>query len=320
MTTAIIPSAPAAPLDLVIAAWLDAAGGHSGSARTLHTYTETIGAFREALRVVGLDLDGDPATVAIALQGWAAGRYRDGVRVSGDVSAATYNQRCAIVSSWYRYAMVRGVVGRNPADMIERRRVTPYAKARGLEPDAIRERLAAIDTSAPGGQRDRILLRVMLATGRRAAEIAALRCGDVGISAHGVVLEWRRVKGGKSARSVLGPRDGRALLAYLGDVYGDLATVPPGAAVWPSYSRQTAGRPIGVQTIDDICRTHLHCAPHELRHTFARNLMRVGASIEAIRAALGHSSLAVTTTYLAQLADATNPHGAAMEALYLGDE
>jgi integrase/recombinase XerD len=48
-------------------------------------------------------------------------------------------------------------------------------------------------------------------------------------------------------------------------------------------------------------------SPHALRHFFATESDSSGASVEAIRIALGHSDLGVTTRYLARVRRGINP-------------
>ena len=62
MPGAAIPAVrpPAGILDLVVAAWLDAKAGRSGSAKTLLAYRETLVGFRALLAARGQDLGGPP--------------------------------------------------------------------------------------------------------------------------------------------------------------------------------------------------------------------------------------------------------------------
>jgi site-specific recombinase XerD len=86
------------PLDQAVAEWLDAKAGRSNSARTLATYRDTMADFRAALAERGADLLSDPALVAMCAEQWAASS-----RVNRQVSAATFNLRLAVVSSFYVY-------------------------------------------------------------------------------------------------------------------------------------------------------------------------------------------------------------------------
>ena len=111
-------------VDLAIAAWLDAKRQRSGSAKTARAYHDTITAFRALLRGRGLELDGDTAALALLAQAWAG---------QGEPQPSTYNQRLAILSSFYKFGRKQGLLaGDNPIDRVERRRVQAYAGARAL--------------------------------------------------------------------------------------------------------------------------------------------------------------------------------------------
>jgi site-specific recombinase XerD len=48
---------------------------------------------------------------------------------------------------------------------------------------------------------------------------------------------------------------------------------------------------------------------HALRHSYARPLREVGATVEDVQHALDHSSLATTSTYLRKLEGSDDPFG-----------
>jgi integrase/recombinase XerC len=308
------------PLDLAIAAWLDAKRGASGSERTYTTYHDILQSARHALQSVGLDLDSALPAVALALQGWAAGRYLAGVRVTGTVAPATFNQRMAIVSSFYAYAHKRGLVAGNPADLVERRKVGSYDAAEALDPAEARTRLQAINRTTWVGLRDYALLSVALTTGRRLAEIVGWRWGDVKLAGEVVTLSTKRGKGGKVFADRLPQRTGRALMAWLHAYYGErLGDLPGTAPLWVNLSRAAAepDLPLSRHGVDDLVRARLGVHPHALRHTFARTMEDAGAKVSDIQARLGHSSLATTGRYLAALNRANNPHAEALDHLFL---
>jgi len=94
-----------APVDRfagLIAAWLAAKAGRSGSAKTERAYTDAARSFRQTLQAVGHDLDADAAAVALVAQAWAA---------RGEPAPSTFNQRLAIISSLYSYAERRRLLG-----------------------------------------------------------------------------------------------------------------------------------------------------------------------------------------------------------------
>ena len=301
------------PLDLATAAWLHAKAARTGSAKTATAYATTLTAFRATLGDHGLDLDGDPRLIALIAQGWA-GR--------GDPAPATFNQKLAILSSFYSYALKHDLLGGgNPLTRVDRRPVQGYAGAQALPYLQVRTCLAAINRAPLVGKRDYALLALALQTGRRLSELAGLRYGDLTQSGERMTVLWRRCKGGKTLSDTLPPALTRAVGEYLDALYDDArlpAVTGVDAPVWVSLSRNaSAGKPLGIQSIADICLRHLGTSKvHALRHTFARAMEDTGAKVSDIQARLGHDSLATTGRYLAALHRADNPHADHLAALF----
>lgn len=299
------------PIDLALAAWLDAKATRTGSVRTAGTYRELMGAFRQMLLDRGFDLDADPARVALLAQAWA-GR--------GDPAPATHNQRLAVLSSFYTYARRRGLLALdNPIERVDRRPVQGYAGARPLPYLKVRARLAAIDRTTLVGKRDYALLAVALQTGRRVSELAGVRIGDMSLSGDILTVIWRRCKGGKTMFDVLPDAVSRAAVDYLVALYGGRWAIhPDDTAVWVSLARnQSRGQALGIQSVADICARRLGTSKvHALRHTFARAMEDAGAKVSEIQARLGHDSLATTGRYLAALRSGENPHATRVAALF----
>lgn len=314
LPTAELAERPAhASIDVLIAGWLHQARGRSGSERTYGVYAETLAGYRAALARAGLVLDGEPRACALVLQAFAAARVA-GREEQGEVSASTYNQRVATVSSFYTYAQRYGSLTSNPASLVARRQVQPYARARALEPGELRERLKAIDTSELQGQRDYALLLVALATGRRLNELAALRWRDVALAGGRLTLTFARCKGGKTMRDTLPAAAQAALLAWLTAFYGDnLAKLADTTSLWASLSPASYGRALTARGIAYLCEQRVGTSKvHSLRHTFAHSMERAGAKASEIQRKLGHASLSTTSAYLDALTTAENPYAADM--------
>jgi integrase len=305
---------PPGRLELAIAAWLNAKAGRSQSSGTREKYERTLHSYQAVLQLVGLDLDSSAAkAMGLVAQEWAA-RRSDDSHWSGDVAASTFNNRLAIISSFFTFAARRELIpDGNPTIYVERRRTQQYAHAQAIDSDTIREALQKIDRSTLQGKRDYALLVLGLSTGRRLSELGGLRCGDVVVAGETVTVTFRRTKGGKAMRDELPHPVGKALLDWLHSYHG--TRWPDEAPVWVRLTRAYYGAALGWQSIGDICQRWLGTAKvHTLRHTFAHVMEQQGARVTEIQQRLGHSDLSTTGRYLEALASARNSHGEAVAA------
>ncbi len=163
----------------------------------------------------------------------------------------------------------------------------------------VRALLAACGRGATG-IRNRALLVVLWRAGLRTAEALALRPSDV--DAAGGLVRVRRGKGGRPRWAGIDPEAIAAVDAWLERrrALGLGARVPlfctlRGGPLDPGYCRHAVkrlARRAGLRR-----RVHLH----GLRHAHAVELVREGAPLHEVQAQLGHSSLAVTSRYLAHV-------------------
>jgi len=187
-------------LDQIVAIWLHEKTNRTRSAETERAYGARLKEFRAMLQAAALDLNSDPQLVAVAAQGWADHTERVDERGRPlAVAPTTYNQRLAILSSFYQTAIKRGVLTANPITTIDRRPVEDYASAVSLDQREVRAQLDRIDRSTLAGKRDYALIGVLLNTGRRRAEVNGMRWGALHISGQEVTIDFPRTKGGNNA-------------------------------------------------------------------------------------------------------------------------
>lgn len=316
---------PQFTIDASIAEWLkQKETTRSGSTKTITAYGDTIQQFRAFLADFGLDLLGNPIDIARVAPLWASTRAptrinKDGTlnkRHQGEVSNSTYNQRLAILSSWYTFVQqVYKLDISNPIKDVAKRKVQAYAAALPIEPDVVETGLESINRNRLQGLRDYAILAVALYTGRRASELVGLRGEDVTIQGEGkaarLLLRFH-CKGGKIEYNKLDEETSVVLLEYLHAQFGkQLLTIPPDAPIWVSYSRQNKGEAISVQTLSSICRETLGTSKnHALRHSFAVAMIRSGAPITDLAEALGHTDIKITQLYAKEVdKSADNPYG-----------
>lgn len=144
-----------------------------------------------------------------------------------------------------------------------------------------------------GTPRDHAAVTLMLHTGVRVSELCALVWQDVHLSERRGLLTVRSGKGSKRRHIPLN-RDTRQALRTLG--YGEHA----GTAVPMFCGQRGPLTPRGVQLL--LARYARiaglqRVTPHVLRHSFCKNLVNVGVSLEKIALLAGHDSLETTRRY-----------------------
>lgn len=322
-TTAITSIVTSTPVDVLIYGWLDAKFHRSGSEKTKHAYKDTLFQFRAALQHQGLDLDSkdDESLVQIALMAQAFSSFS--AKSDKQVKPATINQRLAILSSFYAYAIMQGILTVNPIDRVERSRVQAYAAVSALAPEQTTAALASIERSSDRGKRDYALLAVLLSTGRRLSEVADLTLSNIQWHAGKATLTFEHCKGGKVMRDTLSPATSHALAEWITAFYDQLVnTSSDNRPVWvvlkDAGSKRGSvrkGEWLGEQSIADICKKHLGTSKvHTTRHTWAHEMEKAGAKVSTIQGRLGHESLATTGRYLAALSSAENEYADTISA------
>lgn len=312
-------------LDSAIAEWVQEKQKRTGSQRTRTAYTDTLFSFRSALQHAGLELlpvSADETTVltwtrdaARLASLWAGLRSADTRAPGQEVSPATYNQRLAIVSSFYTYLHTTYHLQiPNPIAEVKKRPVQAYAGARALEPEEVESSLETIDRTEKEGLRDYAILAVAFYTGRRAQELVQLTWRDMQIikAKNGMRIHLTfHCKGGKTMKNLLDVETSAVLLDYLHAEYGkQLLRLPAETPLWVSYSRRNRGECITARTLANICKKHLDTSKvHALRHTFAKLNMRAGASLTDLAQFLGHTDIKVTQRYATELMGEENPYG-----------
>ena len=256
-----------------------------------------------------------PATVQAHL-GTIRGRYQELTR-SNEVRDRLYGlmnphasdaEQQAMVNEWFAQltndlhpetAPVKQVNVQDRADS-EHLRLKPYQ--------------VGLLLSAPGlgnlrGLRDTALMTLMVCSGIRAAEAAALQVDDLRQQLGGELsLRVREGKGVKQRLIPYGPLDW--CLLYV-DGWLRAAGLRAGA-VFRGIRRggkSVRAQGIGTWTVNDIMNRYpisldgglRVVKPHDLRRTYARNAYDFGMDLERIRQNLGHTSLQTTQTYIGAL-------------------
>ncbi len=144
------------------------------------------------------------------------------------------------------------------------------------------------------GERDRLIVELIMRTGLRSAELLALSADD--ISDEGPIMWVSVVQGGKGSKDRRIPIVSKSLQTSLKRYVKGMAPLDPLFPPMKSRNLRKLVARIGREAGGLSKRLH----PHMLRHTSATMYLRKGANLESVRKTLGgHESLSTTQKYLA---------------------
>ena len=165
-------------------------------------------------------------------------------------------------------------------------------------PDETVQRLWAVITSP----RDRAIFALMLRAGLRVGEVIALTHGDILTPATSESPARLRVRGkGCKERIVYLSVDAHTLLRH----WLEMAPGDPGTPLFHNWR----GQPLTIAGVQERLRHYCHLAGvhvscHQLRHTFARQLVEGEMPVTSLARLLGHAQLATTQLYI----EGADPH------------
>lgn len=199
---------------------------------------------------------------------------------------ATARARLSQVRTFFRWCQRHGLVDADPTVSVDGPR-TPRYVPRGLNHMSV---AAALD--ACPDTRARLILLLMCQEGLRCCEVASLELGDIDASERLMLV---RGKGGHQRVLPISDETWLALVAYLDD-----HPAPAGPLVRSYIDQRTPLDPRYVSTL--VARwlrdAGVDATAHQLRHTAATDMLRSGAHLRDVQAALGHASLSTTQRYL----------------------
>ena len=236
--------------------------------------------------------------------------YRELRGYLGDMDAARYerttvNRRLSSLRSFYGWMYVVGAIDSDPASVMsgpKQGRHLPHV----LKRDDM-ERLLCVHSARdfagnpreqlPVDLRDQAILEVLYASGARISEVAGLKLGDVDLSSRLVRLFG---KGSKERIVPLHSICADAMRSYLRDARPLLL----GSKQTEYFFVSTRGNPMSADSMRKMFKATVRAAglddrlsPHDMRHTFATDLLEGEADLRSVQEMLGHASLSTTQIY-----------------------
>ena len=210
--------------------------------------------------------------------------------------ATSANRRLTVFKRYFRWALREHLIDADPTLKLLAAR-QPMRVPKTLSEAQVEALLAAPDTDAPLGLRDRSMLELMYASGLRVSELVDLKTVHVGLSdgalhVSGKGRKERLVPFGEEARGWLERYMLHARAAILGGQSTDALFV---TARGHGMTRQMFWLLIKKHARAADITTPL--SPHTLRHAFATHLLNHGADLRAVQMLLGHADISTTQIY-----------------------
>ena len=213
---------------------------------------------------------------------------------SDAVGVRTVKRRISALRSFYKYLRREGLVSKNPAAVL----VLP--KASKPLPKFFREEEMGrlLDDVMTGDEfqdrRDKLIIDLFYQTGVRVSELVEIKDSDIDMG-RGMLRVF-----GKRRKERLIPIGGKLLKEI--DAYKAKRNTEVGKTS-DLFVRKNGEKMYRRGVYDVVHRSLTKVSslkkrsPHVLRHTFASTMLNNGADIYAVKALLGHSSLAATEVY-----------------------
>ncbi|MHB8454473.1 MAG: site-specific tyrosine recombinase XerD [Acidiferrobacterales bacterium] len=274
--------------DATIERFLDALWTEAGlSANTLSAYRSDLLGYAQWLRRVNAQLELAEREDLL--------RYL-AQSVDGGARPRTTARQLSSLRRFYRYLLREGVVQEDPTALIDSPRLG-HPLPKSLTEEQVEMLLAAPDTEAALGLRDRTMLETLYATGLRVSELVGLTLVQVNLDM-GII----RVVG-KGNKERLVPL-GEEALAWLGDFLkegrGRLMRGRDGDVLFPTARGAPMTRQAfwyNIKRYARIAGIRNALSPHTLRHAFATHLLNHGADLRVVQMLLGHADLSTTQIY-----------------------
>ncbi len=210
------------------------------------------------------------------------------------VGVRTVKRRISALRSFYKYLRREGLVNKNPAAVL----VLP--KASKPLPKFFREEEMThlLDDVMTGDEfqdrRDKLIIDLFYQTGVRVSELVEIKDSDIDMG-RGMLRVF-----GKRRKERLIPIGGKLLKEI--EAYKSKRNAEVGRTS-DLFVRKNGEQMYRRGVYDVVYKSMTKVSsqkkrsPHVLRHTFASTMLNNGADIYAVKALLGHSSLAATEVY-----------------------
>ena len=217
--------------------------------------------------------------------------------MDNDAMASTVNNCLSAVRSFFRFALSRKLVAKDPAHVVK------GPKKEKPLPHFVREREMdqllddkQWDATNIKNVRARTIILMFYETGIRLAELIGLDDEDIDLAQRQLKVTGKR---NKQRIVPFGAELTQALQDYL-RLRNEQEVIREDRAFFVSDKGKRVGRSLVTKIVRDnlsLVSTMKTRTPHVLRHSFATAMLNNGAGLESVKKLLGHGSIATTEIY-----------------------
>ena len=209
--------------------------------------------------------------------------------------ATTINRHLSALRGFYQFLLREGKVKNNYFLLVKGPKKEKNLP-RFFEYNELEELLNVPDIKTSLGQRNRLILELLYATGCRVGELVNIKIKDLFPEEKKILILG---KGNKERYVYYGEYVEEILSLYLKEGRPKLNIQNSSYLLLNQHGKKLTTE--GIRYILDqlIQQTslHKHISPHMLRHTFATHLLNEGCDILSVQELLGHESLRSTQVY-----------------------
>mgnify|MGYP004529633997 FL=1 len=208
---------------------------------------------------------------------------------------SSIDRKLSALRGFYKFLATEKITDNNAFSL-----VTGLKKEKKLpryfEYNELEELFKVPDLRTALGQRDRLILEMLYATGLRVGELVSVKVSDIDLGSRVILVVG---KGNKERRVTYGDYCHDALKLYLSDGYLKLNKNVSDYLFLNNNGEVITERGIRYVLDQVIKKTSLNksISPHVLRHSFATHLLNEGCDLLTVQKLLGHESISATQIY-----------------------
>lgn len=211
------------------------------------------------------------------------------------MKASSIDRHLSSLRSFYRYLCANGKIKSNPFILmrgLKKEKVLP----RYFEYYELELLFKVPDLKTPLGQRNRLILEILYATGIRVGELVKIKWSDINEVNRQILITG---KGNKERYVPYGDYAAKILELYKKDGYKILNSNNSSYAFLNQHGEVLTTRGVSYILDEIIKKTSINknISPHMIRHSFATHLLNAGCDILSVQELLGHESVSSTQIY-----------------------